>query len=31
MAVFLGQDAWTHIATFEGTWDPEAAAAAWTV
>jgi hypothetical protein len=30
MAVFLGQDAWTHIATFEGTWDPEAAAA-WSV
>ena len=30
MAVFLGIDAWSHIVTFEGTWDP-AAAAAWSV
>lgn len=28
MAVFLGADAWTHIATFSGVWEP-AAAAAW--
>ncbi len=28
MAVFLGADAWTHIATFNGVWEP-AAAAAW--
>lgn len=28
MAVFLGADAWTHIASFNGVWDP-AAAAAW--
>lgn len=25
MVVFLGRDAWSHISTFEGTWDPEAA------
>ena len=30
MAVFLGIDAWSHIATFEGTWEP-AAAAAWSI
>ena len=30
MAVFLGIDAWTHILTFQGEWDP-AAAAAWSV
>ncbi len=30
MAVFLGIDAWTHIVTFQGEWDP-AAAAAWSV
>ncbi len=30
MAVFLGIDAWTHIATQNGPWDP-AAAAAWTI
>jgi hypothetical protein len=30
MVVFLGKDAWSHIATFEGTWNPEAAAA-WSV
>lgn len=30
MVVFLGRDAWSHIATFEGTWNPEAAAA-WSV
>lgn len=30
MAVFLGRDAWSHIATFDGTWNPEAAAA-WSV
>ena len=30
MAVFLGIDAWSHIATFEGTWDP-AGAAAWSI
>ena len=30
MVVFLGNDAWSHIATFEGTWNPEAAAA-WSV
>jgi hypothetical protein len=30
MAVFLGVDAWTHILTFRGEWDP-AAAAAWTI
>ena len=28
MAVFLGTDAWTYIATFDGVWEP-AAAAAW--
>lgn len=30
MAVFLGLDAWTHILTFQGEWDP-AAAAAWSI
>ena len=30
MAVFLGIDAWSHIVTFEGTWNP-AAAAAWSI
>lgn len=28
MAVFLGADTWTHIAAFDGVWEP-AAAAAW--
>ena len=30
MFVLLGVDAWTHILTFKGSWDP-AAAAAWCV
>ena len=30
MVVFLGRDAWSHLTTFEGTWNPEAAAA-WSV
>jgi hypothetical protein len=30
MAVFLGIDAWTHILTFQGEWDP-VGAAAWSV
>ncbi len=30
MFLFLGQDAWTHILTFKGSWDPEEAAA-WCV
>lgn len=30
MVVFLGRDAWSHLATFEGTWNPEAAVA-WSV
>ncbi len=27
MLIFLGRDAWTHILTFKGSWDPEEAAA----
>lgn len=27
MLVFLGMDAWSHILTFRGSWDPEEAAA----
>jgi hypothetical protein len=30
MLVVLGSDVWSHILTFEGTWNPEAAAA-WSV
>ncbi len=30
MAVFLGLDAWSHILTHQGTWDPTEAAA-WSV
>jgi hypothetical protein len=30
MFVFLGYDAWSHILTFDGTWEPRAAAA-WSV
>jgi hypothetical protein len=30
MVVFLGQDAWSYIVSYEGTWNPEAAAA-WSV
>lgn len=30
MAVFLGNDAWSHITSHEGAWNPEAAMA-WTV
>ena len=30
MAVFLGFDAWGHLMTFDGEWDP-AGAAAWSV
>lgn len=27
MFLFLGKDSWTHILTFEGSWDPEVAVA----
>jgi hypothetical protein len=30
MAVFLGKDAWTHVLTHEGAWDPDQAVA-WCV
>lgn len=30
MLIFLGQDAWTHILTFQGSWDP-VQAAAWSI